>query len=597
LVVTTCGNGLLDAGEECDDNNTVSGDGCSAACITEFCGDDVRQVGIGEECDDGNLDDEDGCSSSCLVEHCGDGVVHATFGEQCDDGNIVGGDGCGPTCYPDACGTNDVDGDVTPDACDNCPSDFNPMQDDVDGDGVGDTCDSCPFVSNPSQNDTDGDGLADACDNCAGTLNPLQEDGDVDGVGDACDNCSLVANQAQSDLDGDGRGDACDGPLVYEGFDYPVGSSSLAAGSGGFGWSGNWQVNLGSAGDILSGSLAPTGVSQHLLRSGNATQTNVNSRDARWVDLSPGGPLGAAGLIDGNGDLGADGNTLYVSFLQQPIDDPALFWEFEFHRDDLGDAGRIGGIGNDVGSVPPTVNLRAPNPVQQPIGQATTNVEFWVLRIDYKAGNDDIRVYRNAPLEIEPATADLVATAQADMAFDSLGIISFLNNRLVAHDEIRVGLSYADVTPRDGDQDGLLDAADTCPDIFDPGQTDGDGDQFGDVCDCAPGDGQVWSTPGEVPTLLLSHVGGVGGTTTLSWASPAEPGGTFALYDVVSSPFPSDLTAASAVCEATDLTGGSASNTDVLAPGELRVYVVRAVNACGDGPVFGDRDVLDCSAP
>jgi cysteine-rich repeat protein len=28
---------IIDSGEECDDGNTVSGDGCSAACLTEFC--------------------------------------------------------------------------------------------------------------------------------------------------------------------------------------------------------------------------------------------------------------------------------------------------------------------------------------------------------------------------------------------------------------------------------------------------------------------------------------------------------------------------------------------------------------------------------
>jgi cysteine-rich repeat protein len=30
-----CGNGKLEAGEECDDGNTVSGDGCSCTCTIE----------------------------------------------------------------------------------------------------------------------------------------------------------------------------------------------------------------------------------------------------------------------------------------------------------------------------------------------------------------------------------------------------------------------------------------------------------------------------------------------------------------------------------------------------------------------------------
>src|SRR5512132_4183336 len=32
-----CGDGTIDAGEECDDGNTTSGDGCSATCVFEGC--------------------------------------------------------------------------------------------------------------------------------------------------------------------------------------------------------------------------------------------------------------------------------------------------------------------------------------------------------------------------------------------------------------------------------------------------------------------------------------------------------------------------------------------------------------------------------
>ncbi len=30
-----CGSGYIDSGEQCDDGNTVSGDGCSAICQVE----------------------------------------------------------------------------------------------------------------------------------------------------------------------------------------------------------------------------------------------------------------------------------------------------------------------------------------------------------------------------------------------------------------------------------------------------------------------------------------------------------------------------------------------------------------------------------
>jgi len=64
-----CGNGTLEAGEQCDDGDTVSGDGCSANCEEEDedeCGD--GDLGDNEECDDGNTLNGDGCSSDCEEE-------------------------------------------------------------------------------------------------------------------------------------------------------------------------------------------------------------------------------------------------------------------------------------------------------------------------------------------------------------------------------------------------------------------------------------------------------------------------------------------------------------------------------------------------
>ena len=58
----TCGNGIVDPGEVCDDGNNESGDGCPADC-SEPCGDGVLDPG--EVCDDGNRIDGDGCSADC----------------------------------------------------------------------------------------------------------------------------------------------------------------------------------------------------------------------------------------------------------------------------------------------------------------------------------------------------------------------------------------------------------------------------------------------------------------------------------------------------------------------------------------------------
>lgn len=98
-----CGNGNIDAGEECDDGNNAAGDGCSAGCAIEpaaTCGDGAVDLVNDEECDDGNNAAGDGCSPACQLEpvgqQCGDGTAQPP--EICDDSNTANGDGCNPTC-------------------------------------------------------------------------------------------------------------------------------------------------------------------------------------------------------------------------------------------------------------------------------------------------------------------------------------------------------------------------------------------------------------------------------------------------------------------------------------------------------------------
>ncbi len=124
-----CGDGLPEGIEECDDGNTDAGDGCSPTCSVELgfvcgagttgggidvclpttCGDGV--VEGNEPCDDGNVEIGDGCTPFCELEPdctggsctptCGDGNVYIVGGpddEECDDGNTRDGAGCSSTC-------------------------------------------------------------------------------------------------------------------------------------------------------------------------------------------------------------------------------------------------------------------------------------------------------------------------------------------------------------------------------------------------------------------------------------------------------------------------------------------------------------------
>ena len=91
-----CGDGIVDANEECDDGNLTDTDTCRLDCTLGLCGDGVVIVGV-EECDDGNQSDTDSCLASCKLAACGDGVVLPDV-EECDDGNPDADDGCSPTC-------------------------------------------------------------------------------------------------------------------------------------------------------------------------------------------------------------------------------------------------------------------------------------------------------------------------------------------------------------------------------------------------------------------------------------------------------------------------------------------------------------------
>ncbi|GMH89267.1 hypothetical protein TrST_g7783 [Triparma strigata] len=119
-----CGDGFLMEGEECDDGNTDSKDGCSTTCEIEpgwLCTKedfDASECVNGKcECEvfgqgscqqgtclpvKGQVGDSAACTSDahCRAAVCGDGIQ--TGIEQCDDGNTSSGDGCSSTCTIEA---------------------------------------------------------------------------------------------------------------------------------------------------------------------------------------------------------------------------------------------------------------------------------------------------------------------------------------------------------------------------------------------------------------------------------------------------------------------------------------------------------------
>ena len=247
-----CGNGAVDGDEECDDGNTVDGDGCSSTCTIEETppdsdGDGVSDSndncpdvanpdeadsdgdGIGDACDtavcgDGILDEGEECETyapycvGCRCESgyipdpenpgycraeatCGNGIVEE--GEECDGGKYCGADrNCVSGYVPDPQNPGfcvaDSDRDGTPDYMDGCPDDPNKTDPGICGCGVPDT-------------DSDGDGTPDCNDECPQDPNKVETgvcgcgvpdtDSDGDGTPDCIDVCP---NDPDNDADGDG---------------------------------------------------------------------------------------------------------------------------------------------------------------------------------------------------------------------------------------------------------------------------------------------------------------------------------------------------------------------------------------------------------
>ncbi|TFH22239.1 MAG: DUF4215 domain-containing protein, partial [Myxococcales bacterium] len=125
----SCGDGSVDAGEECDDANDFDGDGCLSTCKAASCGDGRLWGGV-EDCDAGEANSDtraDACRSDCTLPVCGDGIADSD--EECDDGNEDSADSCLPGCIAPWCGDGilreevercddgDLNNDADPEAC------------------------------------------------------------------------------------------------------------------------------------------------------------------------------------------------------------------------------------------------------------------------------------------------------------------------------------------------------------------------------------------------------------------------------------------------------------------------------------------------
>ena len=230
-LLKTCGNGLADnPDEQCDDGNTVGGDGCTKTCQFEnpnewncqrtgpcislaICGD--GKLTSQEACDDTNTASGDGCSGDCktieagwqcrmpgkpCVPICGDGIMTAnaagTVAETCDDGNTVNNDGCSSTCQiepgssctktpPASVCTKSVCGNGTVETGESCDKGNDNGLFYGDGTGCSKTCTNEPKCRDAS-------GATGACSHACGDGNVDPDEQCDDGNQVSGDGCSAT---------------------------------------------------------------------------------------------------------------------------------------------------------------------------------------------------------------------------------------------------------------------------------------------------------------------------------------------------------------------------------------------------------------------
>ena len=207
----TCGNGVLDAGEACDEGKAQTA-GCSSDCKTitsgwacttagqactkeNLCGNGVLDAG--EACDEGSTYKTEGCSDDCTAVH---------EGWHCDE--------AGMACHPDTCGNGVLDpGEECDEGEDNETWEY----------GMFNTCQpNC--VKTPYCGDGRTDAGYEVCDN--GDQNVIGgSDEDLNGYGLCLTSCTLstyacgngkISHEERCDDGNTQDGDGCSSTCMTE---------------------------------------------------------------------------------------------------------------------------------------------------------------------------------------------------------------------------------------------------------------------------------------------------------------------------------------------------------------------------------------------
>ncbi|WP_252850838.1 PEP-CTERM sorting domain-containing protein [Aeoliella straminimaris] len=223
--------------------------------------------------------------------------------------------------------------------------------------------------------------------------------------------------------------------MAYEGFDYST-DASLASQSGGgsFGFSQPWTLGGLDLPQHVIGSSSLSHPVAALATSGNhAVVRNVSPSGFTTARRTLGQQLGAAGsqrylslLLRPEGQLGAGDSGGYFG-LELVSSGTALF---------VGKPSINEYVLEDIGGT---------EQYSSGVAAITNEPVLLVLRADFETGNDSFRLYVNPlPGQSEPLVPDAM---KADSDVGIVAQIGLFSTGTFSFDEIRIGESFADVTP------------------------------------------------------------------------------------------------------------------------------------------------------
>ena len=220
-------------------------------------------------------------------------------------------------------------------------------------------------------------------------------------------------------------------PIASDSFDYPEGL--LAGSEGGSGWSHAWEGGAPEVKVMWTGLEYTDSKDVKLSVAGNSVKTGGLSK--REINLDTESRPELAPFVQ-NGILGVDGTTIWICSLAHMDNNTA--WDYI----DL----RAGGVSKMVmgrESTVPNWGLGSFPNVQH---EGKTSIEkdvFFVVRIDFKDGDDTVYLWTNPDLDIEPAVRDADITTSRDVEFDSVWLHGCGDD--VQFDELRIGTLWKDL--------------------------------------------------------------------------------------------------------------------------------------------------------